>query len=64
MHSKGLELLAVLPNPAGLASAELRAAAEADAPLEEVLACTRLFAYLLPGLTVNVAFLRQQLSEG
>jgi hypothetical protein len=63
VHDRGLELLEALPNPAGLTSAELRSAAEADAPLDEIIACTRLFAYLLPGLTVNVAFLRQQLAE-
>jgi hypothetical protein len=44
-------------------NAALKAAAEADAPLEEVLAMCRLFQWLLPGLVVNVAFFREQLQE-
>jgi hypothetical protein len=52
-----------LPNPGGLASAALRQAAAADAPLDEVLAVCRLFQWLLPGLVTNVAYLRQQLLQ-
>jgi hypothetical protein len=51
-----------LPNPGGLSSATLRAAAERDAPLDEILQVARLFQWLLPGLVANVAFLRAQLS--
>ncbi|MDH3593331.1 MAG: halocarboxylic acid dehydrogenase DehI family protein [Rhodospirillales bacterium] len=50
-----------LPNPGGLSPVALRKAADADAPLEEVLAVCRLFQWLLPGLATNVAFFRHQL---
>ena len=50
-----------LPNPGGLSSDVLRAAAEADASLEEVTQVCRLFQWLLPGLIVNVAYFRHQL---
>ena len=50
-----------LPNPGGLTAEALRAAAEQDAPLEEIRAMCRLFQWLLPGLITNVAFLRAQL---
>lgn len=50
-----------LPNPGGLSSATLRAAAERDAPVAEILQVARLFQWLLPGLVANVAFLRAQL---
>jgi len=49
------------PNPGGLTSETLRAAAQTDASVEEVLAVCRLFQWLLPGLAVNVAYLRWQL---
>ncbi len=61
-HERCLELVATLPNPAGLSAATLRKAAMADAPLYELIQCCRLFAYLIPGLTVNVAFFRHQLA--
>lgn len=51
-----------LPNPGGLSSRTLREAAEADAPLAEVVEVCRLFQWLLPGLIVNVAFFRHQMS--
>lgn len=51
-----------LPNPGGLNSAALRRAAEQDAPLDEVIAVVRLFQWLLPGLSLNVAYLRHQLT--
>jgi hypothetical protein len=63
VHERAVAAARSLPNPNGLTSAALRAAAEADAPLEEVLAMCRLFQWLLPGLVVNVAFFRQQLQE-
>ncbi|MEK9722792.1 MAG: hypothetical protein VW405_04820 [Rhodospirillaceae bacterium] len=52
-----------LPNPGGLTAAALRAAAKDDATLDEVLAVVRLFQWLLPGLAVNVAFLKAQLAD-
>ena len=52
-----------LPNPGNLTGAALREAAEADATLDEVIAMVRLFQWLLPGLGVNVAYLRHQLLE-
>ncbi len=51
----------ILPNPAGLASATLRAAAREDALLEEVLQMSRPFQWLLPGLVTNIAYFRAQL---
>jgi Halocarboxylic acid dehydrogenase DehI len=53
-----------LPNPDGLSAAALRAAAAEDAPLDEVRDVVRLFQWLLPGLIVNVAYLRAQLEAG
>jgi len=52
-----------LPNPGGLTGEALRAAADADGGVDDVLAVVRLFQWLLPGLCVNVAYLRHQLSE-
>ena len=46
---------------AGVRPDALRDAATSDASLEEVLSVVRLFQWLLPGLAVNVAFLRHQL---
>ena len=51
-----------IPTPAGLDAAGLRAAAQQDAPLDEVLAVARLFQWLLPGLVVNVAMFDRQLN--
>ena len=61
VHERALAAARTLPNPGGLTSAALQAAAEADAPLGEILAMCRLFQWLLPGLVTNVAFFRQQL---
>jgi hypothetical protein len=63
VHDRAVEAACSLPNPNALTSAALRAAAEADAPLQEVLEMCRLFQWLLPGLVVNVAYFRQQLLE-
>ena len=52
-----------LPNPGNLDSKTLREAAAQDAGVEAVLSVTRLFQWLLPGLIVNVAFLRHQLVD-
>ncbi|MEK9672942.1 MAG: hypothetical protein VW268_10640 [Rhodospirillaceae bacterium] len=51
-----------LPNPGGL-SAEWLHAAAMDAPAHEVIQVCRLFQWLLPWLSVNVAYLRAQLLD-
>ncbi len=61
VHLFAIEKWKTLPVPGSLTSASLRAAAERDAPLDEVLAVVRLFQWLLPGLVVNVACFRAQL---
>ncbi|WP_424975614.1 hypothetical protein [Dinoroseobacter sp. S124A] len=61
VHEAAVALAAGLPNVTGLTAAELRDAAAQDAPVDEVLAVVRLFQWLLPGLALNVAFLRAQL---
>lgn len=60
-HDRATELARTLPNPAGLTSDALRDAAERDASVAEVLAVSKLFIYLIPGLITNVAFFRAQL---
>lgn len=61
VHKKATDLVMALPNPANLTSASLVAAAERDGGLAEVLSVVRLFQWLLPGLVVNVAFMREQM---
>lgn len=62
VHESAVALAAhALPNPGRLNGAVLRSAADHDASAEEVLQVSRLFQWLLPGLVVNVAFLRAQL---
>lgn len=61
VHDRAVALAAGLPNATGLTSPRLRAAAELDAPPDEVVNVVRLFQWLLPGLAVNVAFLRDAL---
>ncbi len=62
LHERCLAQAAtLLPNPGALSSGALRAAAAKDAPLDEVIQMSRLFQWLLPGLIVNVAYLRAQL---
>ena len=63
-HAQVVAAARALPNPQGLSGADLREAAVADAPATEVLAVTRLFQWLLPGLLMNVAYLRHQLGQG
>lgn len=63
VHERAVHLAASLPNSTRVTARELRAAAEADATADEVLSVVRLFQWLLPGLAVNVAFLRAQLLE-
>ena len=61
VHKAAVELAVSLPNTTGITPHALRDAATSDASLEEVLSVVRLFQWLLPGLAVNVAFLRSQL---
>jgi hypothetical protein len=61
VHERAVEIARALPNPGGLTGAALRAAAARDAPFDEVRDVCRLFQWLLPGLVVNVAYLRAQL---
>ena len=61
VHQRCLELANILPNPARLSAEALRSAAERDGDQEEIRDMCRLFQWLLPGLVVNVAFLRAQL---
>ncbi len=62
IHARASLLVDGLPNPGGLTSAALRAAAERDAPLDEIENMARLFQWLLPGLVANVAFFQLQLA--
>ncbi|MEM8794359.1 MAG: hypothetical protein AAGE61_02230, partial [Pseudomonadota bacterium] len=61
MHNEIASATVKLPNPNGITADDLIAAAEKDASAAEVLAVTRLFLWLLPGLVTNVAFFRAQL---
>lgn len=61
VHNTAISLAGNLPNPTGLTPRQLSNAAEEDASLDEVLAVVRLFQWLLPGLAVNVAALREQI---
>ena len=62
-HERCLEQVSrQLPNPGDITAAGLREAAARDAPVEEVRDVCRLFQWLLPGLVINVAYLRAQLT--
>lgn len=61
IHHKAVGIAHGLPNVTRLEADPLRKAAEEDASLDEVLTVVRLFQWLLPGLALNVAFLRAQL---
>ena len=63
VHHKAVELALGLPNPAGLTPDALQRAAAEDRPVDDILSVVRLFQWLLPGLVLNVAFLRGQLAE-
>ena len=63
VHDRALTLADSLPNVTGLTSSDLKAAADRDASFQEVLDVVRLFQWLLPGLAVNVAFLRKALYD-
>jgi hypothetical protein len=60
VHKKAVELVLALPNPTGLTSAGLAAAADQDIGVESVLSVVRLFQWLFPGLVVNIAYMREQ----
>lgn len=61
VHDRAVEIARTLPNPGGITSHALRAAAEKDAPFDEILEMARLFQWLLPGLVTNIAYFRQQM---
>jgi len=61
IHDAAVEIARALPNPTGLDAERLRAAAERDASVSEVLEMVRLFVWLIPGLMANVAFFQAQL---
>lgn len=63
VHDRAVALVEGLPHATGLTASDLRAAAAQDAPAAEVLEVVRLFQWLLPGLALNVGFLRAQLQE-
>jgi hypothetical protein len=63
VHHRAVDLALGLPNATGLSSKDLIVAAEADASAAEVLEVVRLFQWLLPGLALNVAFMRAQLLD-
>lgn len=60
LHARAVALALILPNTAGL-RCEMVQAAEGSG-VREVLPVVRLFQWLLPGLILNVAYLRQQLA--
>ena len=61
VHKKAAALVLALPNPGELTRAKLIAAADEDTGAESVLNVVRLFQWLLPGLVVNVACMREQI---
>jgi len=61
VHKKAVALVLALPNPGELTRAKLIAAADEDTGAESVLNVVRLFQWLLPGLVVNVACMREQI---
>ena len=62
-HERAVALAQTLPNLGGLTAAALKVAAENDAPLGEIREVCHLFQHLLPGLVINVAFFREQLTR-
>lgn len=61
VHGFAVEQMRALPNPGDLTSEKLIKAAQQDGAADEITEVVRLFQWLLPGLVVNVAFLRHQL---
>jgi hypothetical protein len=62
IHDLLVELSAKLPNPNGLTSAALRQAAIDDGSPDDIRRTVELFQWLLPGLILNVACFRAQLT--
>lgn len=60
LHDRICHEVKHLPNPDNLTSSHILAAARQDGDINEILQMTRLFTYLLPGLTTNVAYFRAQ----
>lgn len=60
MHDEIFSALNDLPNPGGLTSEKLIAAAEKDGDPENLVAVSQLFTWLISGLVTNVAFFRAQ----
>lgn len=63
VHNLAVEIVKALPNPDGLSPTVLTSAAKEDRASDEILDVVRLFQWLLPGLSVNVAFFRAQLAD-
>lgn len=63
VHEASVSIALSLPNVTGLTARDLQEAAANDSSVAEVLAVVRLFQWLLPGLAVNVGFLRHQLKD-
>jgi len=61
IHHRFVEASMKLPNPTGTIVQDLKEAANRSASINEVLAVSQLFQWLLPGLITNVAFFREQL---
>ncbi len=62
LHRRAIETVAAFPNPKGLTSDTLLAAASRDGNPLEIADLVALFQWLLPELCVNVAILRSQLT--
>ena len=63
VHQTAVQLVQSLPNPTGLTGAQLQKAAREDRQIGDAVEVVRLFQWLLPGLALNVAFFRQQLTR-
>ena len=64
VHNTAVRATLELPNPVALNSEGLILAANEDGALEEIVAVVQLFQWLLPGLVINVAWLRAQMADG
>lgn len=63
VHETAVQLAQGLPNPRSLTVAQLRKAAEENKQIGDAREVVRLFQWLLPGLALNVAFFRHQLTQ-
>jgi hypothetical protein len=62
VHEHALNIVTeIFANPGGLSSRQLREAAAQDGDTAEILQVARLFQWLLPGLVINVAYMRAEL---